>query len=156
MYWREKNSIFKKNQGSRNKRAIKKLIFDKKVPGLLAYDDKNPVWWCSVSPRVDFIRLENSRVLKPVDDKRVWSVVCFFIDRKYRNKGLNVALLNATKKYVKSKNGKIIEGYPIEPTQNKMPAAFAWTGLSAAFKKANFKEVARRSENRPIMRFYLK
>lgn len=43
MYWREKNSIFKKNQGSRNKRAIKKLIFDKKVPGLLAYDDKNPV-----------------------------------------------------------------------------------------------------------------
>jgi GNAT superfamily N-acetyltransferase len=156
MYWREKNSIFKKNQGSGNKRAIKKLIFNGIVPGLLAYDKKIPVGWCSISPKEDFIRLENSRVLKPVDDKRVWSVVCFFIDRKYRNKGLSIALLNATKKYVKSKNGKIIEGYPIEPKQNKMPDAFAWTGLSSAFKKANFKEVARRSETRPIMRFYLK
>ena len=37
-----------------------------------------------------------------------------------------------------------------------MPDAFAWTGLSAAFLKAGFKEVARRSETRPIMRFYLK
>jgi hypothetical protein len=37
-----------------------------------------------------------------------------------------------------------------------MPDAFAWTGISAAFQSAGFKEVARRSETRPIMRFYLK
>jgi hypothetical protein len=33
-----------------------------------------------------------------------------------------------------------------------MPAAFAWTGLIAAFRKAGFKEVLRRSPARPIMR----
>ena len=155
MYWRERHSVFEKNKGNGNKRSMKKIIFNNNVPGVLAYAGNEPVGWCSVAPREEFIRLANSRILKPVDDKQVWSVTCFFIHRIYRNSGLSVALLNASKKYVKSKGGRIIEGYPIEPKQDKMPDAFAWTGLSAAFKKAKFKEVVRRSETRPIMRFYL-
>jgi GNAT superfamily N-acetyltransferase len=91
-----------------------------------------------------------------VDDKPVWSVPCFFIHRKYRNKGLSVDLLNASKKFVKSQGGKIIEGYPIEPREGKMPDAFAWVGLAGAFQKAGFKEVVRRSETRPIMRFTIR
>ena len=39
--------------------------------------------------------------------------------------------------------------------KDKMPDAFAWTGLASAFIKAGFKECARRSETRPIMRFYI-
>jgi hypothetical protein len=31
--------------------------------------------------------------------------------------------------------------------------AFAWNGLAAAFRKAGFREVARRSPTRPIMRW---
>jgi hypothetical protein len=34
-----------------------------------------------------------------------------------------------------------------------MPVVFAWTGMASAFLAAGFKEVARRSEGRPIMRF---
>jgi hypothetical protein len=30
--------------------------------------------------------------------------------------------------------------------------AFVWTGLASAFRQAGFKEVARRSKTRPIMR----
>ena len=134
---------------------MKKIIFSDTIPGIIAYHNNEPVGWCSVAPREEFSRLENSRILKPVDEKLVWSVVCFFIHKNYRKKGLSTALLNAAKKYVKSCGGKIIEGYPIEPKKGKMPDAFAWTGISAAFETAGFKEVARRSETRPIMRFYL-
>ncbi len=156
MYWRLKQSVLDSQKGNGNKRAMKNIIGSGKIPGIIAYSEGEPIGWCSVAPREEFSKLDNSRILKPVDEKSVWSVVCFFIDKDHRNKGLSVALLNAAKKYVKSCGGKILEGYPIEPKKDKMPDAFAWTGISAGFQSAGFKEVARRSETRPIMRYYLK
>jgi GNAT superfamily N-acetyltransferase len=155
MYWRVKSSVWEKQKGDNNKKAMKKIIGLGNIPGILAYAEGEPIGWCSIAPREEFSRLDNSRILKPVDEKSVWSVVCFFIHKNYRKKGLSTALLNAAKKFVKSSGGKILEGYPIEPKKDKMPDAFAWTGISAAFQSAGFKEVARRSETRPIMRFYL-
>ena len=46
----------------------------------------------------------------------------------------------------------MVEGYPVEPYTGKMPDAFAWTGLVSSFTQAGFREVARRSKSRPIMR----
>ena len=156
MYWRVNSSLWEKQKGAPNKGAMKKIIFSDNIPGIIAYHNSEPVGWCSVAPREDFKRLDNSRILKPVDKKTVWSVVCFFIHKNYRKQGLSVALLNAAKRFVKSGGGKILEGYPVEPKKDKMADAFAWTGISAAFQSAGFKEVARRSETRPIMRYYLK
>jgi len=156
MYWRLKQSVLNAQKGNGNKRAMKKIIGSDKIPGILAYSEGEPIGWCSVARREDFSRLDNSRILKPIDEKSVWSVVCFFIHKDHRKMGLSIALLNAAKKYVTSSGGIILEGYPIEPRKDKMPDAFAWTGISAAFQSAGFKEVARRSETRPIMRFYLK
>ena len=156
MYWRVKQSVLDAQKGDGNKRAMKKIIGSGKIPGILAYAEGEPIGWCSVAPREDYSRLDNSRILKPVDEESVWSVVCFFIHKDHRKRGLSTALLKAAKKYVKSGCGKILEGYPVEPKKDKMPDAFAWTGISAAFQSAGFKEVARRSETRPIMRFYLK
>jgi hypothetical protein len=63
-----------------------------------------------------------------------------------------VQLLRAAVKHVQGRGGKVVEGYPIEPKSNDMPAPFAWVGLAPAFLSAGFKEVARRSDTRPIMR----
>jgi len=55
-----------------------------------------------------------------------------------------------------SRGAAIVEGYPVEPRTDAMPDAFAWTGLVSAFRKAGFREVARRSATRPIMRLEFK
>ena len=55
--------------------------------------------------------------------------------------------------YAKSHGAQIVEGYPVEPKKDEMPAVFAWTGFAEAFLEAGFKEVARRSETRPLMRY---
>ncbi len=154
MYWRLKASDWQKQKGNHNKKAMNKIINSGLIPGLLAYTDSEPIGWCSIAPRGEFIRLENSKILKRIDDKPVWSVVCLFIKKNYRNRGLSVQLLKAAKKYVKEEGGIILEGYPVEPKKDKMPDAFAWTGIASAFLKAGFKEVVRRSETRPIMRAF--
>ena len=155
MYWRLRRKEYDTLRGEGTKKKMKSLVNKGIIPGILAYDDKQPVAWCSVAPREDFPVLENSRVLKRIDDKPVWSIVCFYINKNYRKKGLSIELLNAAKKYVKKNKGKIIEGYPVEPKKGKTADVFAWTGLASAFKKAGFKEIERRSETRPIMRIVL-
>lgn len=153
MCWRLKRSQFEKQKGAGNKKALKRIVAAGEVPGLLAYAGREPVGWCSVAPREAFPVLENSRILKRVDDQPVWSASCFFVARPYRRQGLSVKLLRAAVAYAKKKGARMVEGYPVEPKKSPMPDVFAWTGLADAFRRAGFKEVLRRSPTRPIMRY---
>lgn len=152
MLWRTSPAEFKAQQGDGNRKSMLRLARSKTAPGILAYAGNLPVGWCAIAPREDYPALGRSRVLKPVDDQAVWSVSCFFIDKAHRKQGLSVKLLEAAVDYAKSQGAKIVEGYPIDPTRDTYPAVYAWTGLSRAFQRAQFKECARRSPTRPIMR----
>jgi GNAT superfamily N-acetyltransferase len=152
MWWRLKRSIFNEQKGDKNKASFKAVVDSGDAPGILAYHSGNPIGWCALAPRETYPALERSRVLKRIDEKPVWSIVCLFIARSHRRKGLSVELLKAAAEYVRKRGGKIVEGYPVEPRQDNLPDAFAWTGLASAFLKAGFVECERRSETRPIMR----
>jgi GNAT superfamily N-acetyltransferase len=156
MFWRQTRAEFEKSKGDKNRRAMKRLIDSGHVPGLLAFVDDEPAGWCSVAPRETFSALERSRILKPVDDRPVWSVNCFFIAREYRRQGLTVALLQEAIDHAASNGGTIVEGYPVDPKKKNYVDTFAYTGLMSAFEKAGFREVARNSTTRPIMRYYIK
>ena len=155
MAWRLKSLDFEKQKGDKNKKAMKKIINSNEVPGILAYHENKPIGWCAFAPREKFIRLNNSRVLAPIDDQKVWSITCFFINKNFRRLGLSTELIKAVIDYCKKKKVKILEAYPQEPYAENIPAAFAWTGIPSAFEKAGFKVVERRSPKRPIMRYYL-
>jgi GNAT superfamily N-acetyltransferase len=156
MWWRLKRSEFERQKGEENRKAIERIVNSGEVPGILAYINSQAVAWCSVAPREAYSTLERSRTLKRVDDKPVWSIVCFFVAKPFRGKGITLKLLRAAIEYVHNHRGKIVEGYPVEPKRARMPDAFAYTGLASAFRKAGFVEVARRSETRPIMRYVIK
>src|SRR5581483_3848651 len=119
--------------------------------GVLAYSAEKPVGWYAIAPREMYIRLENSRVLKPVDDQPVWSASCFYVARSRRHAGLTHALLKDAVEYACERGARIVEGYPQDLHKN-LPSAFVWTGLLPTFRKAGFSEVVRRSPTRPIMR----
>ena len=155
MYWRLRNKEFENQKGEGNKRAMKNLANKNEQIGIIMYLNNEPIGWCSVAPREDFIRLANSKILKPIDEKLVWSITCFFIDQNFRRQGYSVKMLKGVIGYCKKRKVRILEGYPVEPKKNKMPPAFAWTGIAAAFSQAGFKEVARRSETRPVMRYII-
>lgn len=155
MTWRLKSSEFEKNKGSGNKQLMRKLVKSGNIPGILAYENDEPVGWCAVAPREEYIRLEKSRVLKRIDEKPVWSVSCLFIKKTHRRKRLSEKLLKAAIDFCKSKGAKIVEAYPVIPYSGKMPDVFAWTGILSTYERAGFSEAARISQSRPIMRFYL-
>ena len=154
MFWRVPRKEWDAKRGAGNKRALKKIVnVSEAAPGILAYAGKEPAGWCAIAPREQYVGLERSRVLKSVDDQRVWSISCLFIKREYRRQGLSVLLLKAAVDFAAGHGAGIVEGYPVEPTMEKMPDPFLWHGVPSAFKAAGFREILRRSPTRPIMRF---
>jgi len=152
MWWRLSRSEWERRKGAQNRRAFKRIVDSGKVPGILAYAGRLPVGWCAVAPRQTFSALERSRTLKPVDDTPVWSIVCLFIARPYRDKSVATSLVKAAVEFAGTKKARMVEAYPVEPAKGRLPDAFAWMGTASLFRKAGFKEVARRSKTRPIMR----
>jgi hypothetical protein len=155
-FWMLKRSEYDKQRKSgETKKYFNEIVNEKFPPGVLAYDGNIAIGWCAIQPRENYPVLKNSRILKPVDDKPVWSIVCFYVQSKYRKLGLTINLIKEATALAKSCGAKIVEGYPVEPRKITAPV-FIYTGIASAFLKAGFKEVARRSETRPIMRKLIK
>ena len=155
MYWRRAAAEYERGKGTGNRAALRRLVVAGKTPGLLAYSNAEPVGWCAVAPREAFPRLERARVLKPIDRRPVWSVVCLFVAKTHRRNGVSVALLEAAAEFATARGARILEGYPVEPRHGPLPDPFAWTGTASAFRAAGFGEAARGSPTRPIMRLLL-
>ena len=154
MYWKLARKDFTTGQGEPNRLAQKNSVASGRIPGLIAYADGIPVGWVAVEPRENYPVLNNSRVLKPLDDTPVWSVTCFFVAKTNRSQGLMVKLLKAAIAHVAKQGGNAVEGYPVDPREGKkMAPVFVYTGLASAFRQAGFVEAGRRSETRPIMRY---
>jgi GNAT superfamily N-acetyltransferase len=151
MWWRLTRAQWNRCKGEGNRMAFRKLVRSGPEPGVLAYADGKPVGWCAVAPREQYPALDRSRILKPVDDQPVWSVTCFYIARGFRHQGLSARLLEAAVDFARVRGAKIVEGYPHD-TSKATADVFVYTGLVSAFRNAGFKEVARRSKTRPIMR----
>jgi GNAT superfamily N-acetyltransferase len=140
-------------KGEKNHRAMARLVARGPPPGLLAYRDGEPIAWIAIAPRSEYRLLAGSRVLAPIDEQPVWSIVCLYLRKDVRGQGLSSRLIRAAADFARKQGAKIVEGYPQEPGKKPMPAVFAWTGIASAFRRAGFEEVARRSATRPIMRW---
>jgi GNAT superfamily N-acetyltransferase len=154
MVWRLSPRQWTAGKGARNRRAMRRLVESGARPGVLAYRGGKAIGWCAIAPRRDYPALARSRVLAPIDDEPVWSISCLFIRKEERRTGLSVRLLRAAVEFAARRGARIIEGYPIEPAMERTPDPFVWTGIPSSFRKAGFKEVARRSRSRPIMRVH--
>jgi GNAT superfamily N-acetyltransferase len=134
-----------------NRAALRALVDASNPPGLIGYRGKVPVGWISLGPREEFARLQRSPIMKPVDDKPVWSIVCFVVPPEHRGQGVARALLDGAIAYARKRGARLIEAYPVDkPGRSKDDAM--WFGAKSMYDHAGFKEVARRRPARPVVR----
>jgi GNAT superfamily N-acetyltransferase len=134
-----------------NREALRSLVGSDIAPGLIAYEDGSPVGWVSIGPREDYGSLRRSPVAKAIDDRPVWSIVCFFVDRRARGRGVAEHLLHAAVEYARSNGATLVEAYPIDK-RDRIENEVAFVGTKPMFDRAGFREVARQRPNRPMMR----
>jgi GNAT superfamily N-acetyltransferase len=134
-----------------NRADLKALVDAGKTPGLIAYRGKAPVGWISLAPREEFARLTRSSVMKPVDDKPVWSVICFVVPAEHRGQGVARALLRGAIDYARKHGATLIEAYPMDRAGRSSDDTM-WFGAKSMYDRAGFREVARRKPARPVVR----
>jgi GNAT superfamily N-acetyltransferase len=156
MWWRQTRAEFAARVGDSNRRALRRIVASGRVPGLIAYLGEEPVGWCSIAPRTEFPSLDRSATLKRVDDQPVWSLVCFFIARGARKRGISLRLVEAAVAYARQRGARIVEAYPIDAPKGGTRDGAVFTGLASTFRRAGFTEVARNSPRRPIVRLVLR
>ncbi len=117
-------------------------------PGLVAFDGERAVGWVSLGPRTDFERIERSRVIAKVDDRPVWSIVCFAVSANARGQGVARALLDAAVDSARARGATMLEAYPIaiDAAAPIHPDA-AFTGTLPMFERAGFRVVADRASD---------
>jgi GNAT superfamily N-acetyltransferase len=148
MFWRlEKGESYHDVKGPLAKRRFKAMAARGDVHGILAFCDGEPVGWCAFERRVDFPRLDRAPSLKVLDAERVWSLPCFFVKPGWRGKGVATAMLRAAERALVRHGAKIAEAYPVKPAA-RVPAAFAYTGVTSMFEEAGFEVAAARPKGK--------
>ena len=150
-YWYLSNRAFKEGWGEANAATLRERVAAGEEPGVIAYVEGEPAGWCAVAPRGKHDRLNRSKHFAPVDDRDVWSIVCFVVRTGYRRHGLMRRLIDAAVAHARRQGAAMVEAYPIEPGP-KTGSADLYVGTVAAFADAGFAEVARRLPRRPVMR----
>lgn len=142
------------NRSKTYRAALKALVDAGRPPGLIAYRGDVPVGWVSLAPREEFARLARSPVMKPVDDKPVWSIICFVVPAEHRGQGVARALLQGAIAYAREHGATVIEAYPVDKAGSSKDDAM-WFGAKSMYDHAGFTEVARRKPTRPVVRLEL-
>ena len=135
------------NKFNSSKPAERKEIFKMKIQtseyplGIIAYKDNIPAGWLAINPKSTYEKLMKSRVIKPIDDKPVWSIVCFFIQKEFRGQGISRKLLEYAEEYAQNCGASIIESYPINCKKGeKISEDSAFVGLSTLFEDQGFQK----------------
>ena len=137
--------------GSENRKAMRVLVDSGAVPGIIGYEEGVPVAWVSLGPREDYGKLQRSPIMKPIDDRPVWSIVCFFVDPDARGRGLSERMLRAAVDHARAHGARLVEAYPVDRAGRSHPDDMFF-GARSLFDRAGFREVARRGPTRPVMR----
>jgi len=164
-YFRIRGVDFSAGSGARHRAVMERATTDGaeigRAPGLVAYRDREIVGWVSVGPREDYERLAHSKVLAPVDETPVWSIVCFVVGRKARGQGVASSLLDAAIEFARKHGASMLEAYPVEvPPGERIHAGEVYKGTLSMYERAGFEVVDRRQWNsttpvRPIVRLAL-
>ena len=120
--------------------AASRALVARRTTGVVTYADGVPVGWCSIGPRSENTRLSRSKLILPVDDHDVWSIVCVVVRGGHRRRGVTGHLLEGAVAYAKKRGAPGVEAHPVDP-EGRMDLTMAFVGTKSMFDKAGFEVV---------------
>ena len=121
--------------------AMRALCAEPNPPGVVTYDDEGvPVGWCNIGPRSEIPRLVHSKLIRPVDDVDVWSIVCVVVRGGHRKRGVTRPLIEGAVVYAASRGAPAVEAYPVDPP-GRMDLTMAFVGTRSMFEATGFEVI---------------
>ncbi len=145
MVWRRTPAEAKHRDGASRKRQMLQRIAAGVAVGLLAYRGDEPVAWVSIAPRGTYRELGGPPA-RP--GEVIWSIVCFFVLRRLRGRGMARRLIAAAVDHARHAGATVVEAYPV----GEAAPSYRFMGLVSVFADAGFREIGRAGTRRHVMR----
>ncbi len=148
-HWRLRSKDMAAAKVPQLRERLHELAASDEPPGLVAFDGDRAVGWVSLGPRTDFERIARSRVIPKIDDRPVWSIVCFAVSSTARGQGVARSLLDAAIAHAVGRGAVALEAYPVVIDADGEPIHpdAAFTGTLPMFERAGFVVVADRASD---------
>ena len=121
----------------KTRRDAMRALTEREPQGVVTYRDGIPVGWCSIGPRSHITRLTRSKLIRPIDDLDVWSIICVVVRSGHRRQGVTEHMLKGALDYAASRGAPGVEAYPVDPA-GRMDLTLAFVGTRAMFERAGF------------------
>lgn len=147
-FWRLRSRDFAALKVPQLRERLHDQAGTKQPPGLVAFEGDRAVGWVSLGPRSDFERIVRSKVIPTIDDRPVWSIVCFAVSSSARGRGVARALLDGAIGYARKRGAEALEAYPVRiGDDDAINPDAAFTGTLPMFERAGFRVVADRASD---------
>jgi len=147
-YWRLRSKDFSAAKVPELRERLHDKALSPQPPGLVAFDGDRAVGWVSIGPRTDYERIVRSRVIPTIDDRPVWSIVCFAVSPTARGRGVARALLEGAIAYAGERGAVALEAYPVRVGDGEaIHPESAFSGTLPMFERAGFRVVADRASD---------
>ena len=147
-YWRLRSKDFSAAKVPELRERLHEKAMSQQPPGLVAFDGDRAVGWVSIGPRTDYERIVRSRVIPTIDDRPVWSIVCFAVSPTARGRGVARALLEGAIAYAGERGAVALEAYPVRVGDGEaIHPESAFSGTLPMFERAGFRVVADRASD---------
>jgi GNAT superfamily N-acetyltransferase len=143
-------SGWSKRTSKQNRSDKRALVLNGKAHGLILYDDGEPVGWCQYGRPNELPRIDRKRFYER--EGNFWRLTCFFVDKRYRMKGVSELLLEAALSSMKKRGVQIVEAYPVDTRGRKYRSDYLWLGTMTLFKSAGFRTTLRLGKSSVVMR----
>ncbi|RHX85744.1 GNAT family N-acetyltransferase [Leptospira stimsonii] len=142
MVWRNMEETTDRNSKADKKKSLISYM-NRRIPiGILCYNDTEAIAWCSIGPRESYRELSGDKAL--ID---VWSLVCFFIKKEYRQKGITEEFVNHATIYAKENGARYLEVYPVDPDS----PSYRFMGFKPTFDRLGFVFKHKAGQRRNVM-----
>lgn len=129
-------------RGTARAERVRRLCEEDLPPGIIAYQDDEPVGWAAVHPRSD-TNFARSRTIPHIDDLDVWALWCFRVRPGYRKQGIMRILIDGAVAFAREHSAPAVEGYPVDSRGERVNLTMAYVGTRTLFENAGFTVAAK-------------
>ena len=140
----------------RNRSDKRALVRRGRSHAVLVYEGRTPIGWCQYGGQEELPRIDARRTYRKVAPrvgvKKLWRITCFFVDPKYRGRGVAKFALRAALDSIRNKGGGVVEAYPVASPKMAAVPEWRWFGTPGMFRKEGFRTVAPLGTSGVLMR----
>ena len=148
----------RKSSTSEANRALKeRLVREGRAHAALVFDGDVAVAWCQFGSPQELPNIKHRKEYEAeLDSLPDYRLTCFFVDRRYRRRGVSALALQGALDLIAEAGGGVVEAYPQDTGGKKITASFLYSVTRSLFEQAGFSYVRPKGKNHTVMRTTVK